>query len=205
MTIHWLEITGGNKTKNFYFEEETININEIYQQYSQKENISTSDFYFVNNGKIQNSDSIIHLQPENHFQIHFKINGGKGGFGASLKKQGRKKTTTNFSSCRDLNGRRVRDIVKEQESLKEKELSKEEVEKLKKKEEYKNKEAAKKNEIMNEQNSKLKEISEQTTLAVQKALEKQKIQKPNKMETKKKKSALLAHFEDDSEEEEEKK
>jgi hypothetical protein len=51
----------------------------------------------------------------------------------------------------------------------------------------------------------LNEISEQTTLAVQKALEKQKIQKPNKMETKKKKSALLAHFEDDSEEEEEKK
>jgi hypothetical protein len=77
MTIHWLEITGGNKTKNLYFEEEIINTNEIYQQYSQKENISTSDFYFVNNGKIQNLNSTIHLESQNHFQIQFRINAGK--------------------------------------------------------------------------------------------------------------------------------
>jgi len=39
--------------------------------------------------------------------------GGKGGFGALLKQEGRKRTgkkVTNFGSCRDLNGRRLRHV-----------------------------------------------------------------------------------------------
>ena len=41
------------------------------------------------------------------------ILGGKGGFGANLRAQGRtavKKSTTTFGYCRDLNGRRLKSI-----------------------------------------------------------------------------------------------
>ncbi|KAL5728870.1 hypothetical protein ACHQM5_001900 [Ranunculus cassubicifolius] len=34
--------------------------------------------------------------------------GGKGGFGSQLRRDGAKRKTTNFDSCRDLNGRRIR-------------------------------------------------------------------------------------------------
>ena len=38
--------------------------------------------------------------------------GGKGGFGSMLKSMGAKKgkETTNFEACRDLNGRRLRNV-----------------------------------------------------------------------------------------------
>mmetsp|Transcript_35468 Transcript_35468/g.81151 ORF Transcript_35468/g.81151 Transcript_35468/m.81151 type:complete len:266 (+) Transcript_35468:64-861(+) len=41
-------------------------------------------------------------------QVLFRLLGGKGGFGALLKKQGRGKKTTDFDSSRDLSGRRLR-------------------------------------------------------------------------------------------------
>eukprot|EP00195_Chlamydomonas_chlamydogama_P005342 CAMPEP_0202890250 /NCGR_PEP_ID=MMETSP1392-20130828/730_1 /ASSEMBLY_ACC=CAM_ASM_000868 /TAXON_ID=225041 /ORGANISM="Chlamydomonas chlamydogama, Strain SAG 11-48b" /LENGTH=227 /DNA_ID=CAMNT_0049573787 /DNA_START=90 /DNA_END=773 /DNA_ORIENTATION=- len=46
-------------------------------------------------------DSTVHLV--------LRLRGGKGGFGALLRGQGRDgKTTTNFDACRDLQGRRLR-------------------------------------------------------------------------------------------------
>mmetsp|Transcript_62158 Transcript_62158/g.115343 ORF Transcript_62158/g.115343 Transcript_62158/m.115343 type:complete len:266 (-) Transcript_62158:99-896(-) len=41
-------------------------------------------------------------------QVLLRLLGGKGGFGALLKKQGRGKKTTDFDSSRDLSGRRLR-------------------------------------------------------------------------------------------------
>ena len=42
--------------------------------------------------------------------VSFRLNGGKGGFGKNLKRQGNKlgKRVTNFDDCRDLSGRRLR-------------------------------------------------------------------------------------------------
>ena len=39
--------------------------------------------------------------------------GGKGGFGAMLKGSQAGRKTTNFESCRDLNGRRLRSVNNE--------------------------------------------------------------------------------------------
>jgi len=43
--------------------------------------------------------------------------GGKGGFGALLRTSKNTKKTTNFGACRDLNGRRLKDIQLEQQLL----------------------------------------------------------------------------------------
>jgi Silencing defective 2 N-terminal ubiquitin domain len=40
--------------------------------------------------------------------------GGKGGFGANLRGANASKKTTNFGACRDLSGRRLRDVEREQ-------------------------------------------------------------------------------------------
>ncbi len=46
---------------------------------------------------------------------HLRLAGGKGGFGALLRGQGRDgKVTTNFDACRDLSGRRIRAVEAEQ-------------------------------------------------------------------------------------------
>jgi len=43
--------------------------------------------------------------------------GGKGGFGSLLRSAKSSKKTTNFGSCRDLNGRRIRDIQYERKIM----------------------------------------------------------------------------------------
>ncbi|KAM3717030.1 Splicing regulator [Dirofilaria immitis] len=50
-----------------------------------------------------------------HFQVHFRLRGGKGGFG-SLLRSFRIHRSTNQLMCRDLSGRRLADI-KEEEKL----------------------------------------------------------------------------------------
>jgi hypothetical protein len=43
-------------------------------------------------------------------EVKLKILGGKGSFGSMLKGQGINAKVDNFESCRDLSGRRIRDI-----------------------------------------------------------------------------------------------
>jgi hypothetical protein len=65
-------------------------------------------------------------------QLLLRLRGGKGGFGALLRGQGRDgKITDDFGSCRDLSGRRVRHVEAEKK-LKawEKESKERELEKL---------------------------------------------------------------------------
>jgi len=47
------------------------------------------------------------------FLIKGGCSGGKGGFGSLLRSAKSVKKTTNFGSCRDLNGRRLRDVENE--------------------------------------------------------------------------------------------
>jgi hypothetical protein len=70
------------------------------------------DFYLLHNGKKLDFSStvpageIVHVLP--------RIPGGKGGFGSMLRAIGAQiEKTTNREACRDLSGRRLRDINEE--------------------------------------------------------------------------------------------
>uniref|UniRef100_A0A0R3RR57 Replication stress response regulator SDE2 n=1 Tax=Elaeophora elaphi TaxID=1147741 RepID=A0A0R3RR57_9BILA len=69
-------------------------------------------FYVTVNGKVVNWKSLDENTP---FQVHFRLRGGKGGFG-SLLRSFRIHRSTNQLMCRDLSGRRLADI-KEEEKL----------------------------------------------------------------------------------------
>lgn len=69
-----------------------------------------SDFYFIQNGKkiTELGHSI-----SNVYAI-LRLRGGKGGFGSMLRAIGAQiEKTTNREACRDLSGRRLRDINEE--------------------------------------------------------------------------------------------
>uniref|UniRef100_A0A1I8A5X1 Replication stress response regulator SDE2 n=1 Tax=Steinernema glaseri TaxID=37863 RepID=A0A1I8A5X1_9BILA len=77
------------------------------------------------------------LPEEAHVHVHFRLRGGKGGFG-SLLRSFRIHKSTNQLMCRDLNGRRIAD-VKEEERLRKwiaKAAEREKRKALKKKEKY---------------------------------------------------------------------
>lgn len=73
--------------------------------------MSENDYYILQNGKhLQNEpisdDCPLHIVP--------KLLGGKGGFGSMLRAIGAQiEKTTNREACRDLSGRRLRDINEE--------------------------------------------------------------------------------------------
>lgn len=72
--------------------------------------IHPSLFYFTSNGKIVQDE--IQFDSEIHMQI--RLLGGKGGFGSMLRAIGAQiEKTTNREACRDLSGRRLRDINEE--------------------------------------------------------------------------------------------
>lgn len=74
--------------------------------------IPNEQFYLLNKGKKLNKfdfveDSVVHVVP--------RLCGGKGGFGSMLRAIGAQiEKTTNREACRDLSGRRLRDINEEQ-------------------------------------------------------------------------------------------
>lgn len=75
-----------------------------------KFNIPPSDFFLLSNGKILQNEFI----ETEEIQLVLKIYGGKGGFGSMLRAIGAQiEKTTNREACRDLSGRRLRDINEE--------------------------------------------------------------------------------------------
>lgn len=87
-----------------------ISISNIKQYISTKTGMLPSDFYLLVNGKILNKNfvknNVIHVVP--------RLLGGKGGFGSMLRAIGAQiEKTTNREACRDLSGRRLRDINEE--------------------------------------------------------------------------------------------
>lgn len=82
----------------------------IKQYVSFKTGMPQTDFYLLLNGKILSipnvENGIIHVIP--------RMLGGKGGFGSMLRAIGAQiEKTTNREACRDLSGRRLRDINEE--------------------------------------------------------------------------------------------
>lgn len=101
---------------NINMEKFTFNITSEMSLLSIKQFASTvtgmlqSDFYLLLNGKILNENTdqngLVHIIP--------RMVGGKGGFGSMLRAIGAQiEKTTNREACRDLSGRRLRDINEE--------------------------------------------------------------------------------------------
>ncbi|KAJ8673382.1 hypothetical protein QAD02_004644 [Eretmocerus hayati] len=72
----------------------------------------SNDFFFIkNNGRLVEQDDLVH---DGHISLAPKLCGGKGGFGSMLRAIGAQiEKTTNREACRDLSGRRLRDINEE--------------------------------------------------------------------------------------------
>lgn len=77
-------------------------------------NLSTTEFYLMQNGKLlQNDDEHIDIE-SSAIRVCLRLCGGKGGFGSMLRAIGAQiEKTTNREACRDLSGRRLRDINEE--------------------------------------------------------------------------------------------
>ncbi|KAJ3661178.1 hypothetical protein Zmor_005587 [Zophobas morio] len=71
-----------------------------------------TDFYLLSNGKRVSEDA---LDLSGKIDVVLRLVGGKGGFGSMLRAIGAQiEKTTNREACRDLSGRRLRDINEEQ-------------------------------------------------------------------------------------------
>ncbi|XP_060767358.1 splicing regulator SDE2 [Neoarius graeffei] len=78
------------------------------------EGISCVDFYVKKNGRISGGDE--RLQAGAVYRLEPRLCGGKGGFGSMLRALGAQiEKTTNREACRDLSGRRLRDVNHEKE------------------------------------------------------------------------------------------
>lgn len=87
-----------------------MSLASIKHHVSDKTGMFQADFYLLLNGKILSENmvqnGIVHVVP--------RILGGKGGFGSMLRAIGAQiEKTTNREACRDLSGRRLRDINEE--------------------------------------------------------------------------------------------
>lgn len=74
-------------------------------------NFNFSDFYISLNGKVLKDESLV---DNGYLRATLRLRGGKGGFGSMLRAIGAQiEKTTNREACRDLSGRRLRDINEE--------------------------------------------------------------------------------------------
>lgn len=97
----------------FYVEEAELLTSNIHQWVERKTGLLPTDFYLTQNGKLIPKDCSA-LQSYVPVRIHERLPGGKGGFGSMLRAIGAQiEKTTNREACRDLSGRRLRDINEE--------------------------------------------------------------------------------------------
>lgn len=83
----------------------------IYQNICNKTNMLRSEFYLLYNGKILCEEATLR---SGIVHVNTRLLGGKGGFGSMLRAIGAQiEKTTNREACRDLSGRRLRDINEE--------------------------------------------------------------------------------------------
>ncbi|XP_034826659.1 splicing regulator SDE2 [Maniola hyperantus] len=86
---------------------------ELKRNISAQYGIPVEDLYVTLNGKLAYDDCNLG-NSDNVVRVRSKIVGGKGGFGSMLRAIGAQiEKTTNREACRDLSGRRLRDINEE--------------------------------------------------------------------------------------------
>ncbi|XP_070577337.1 splicing regulator SDE2-like [Ptychodera flava] len=85
------------------------NARRLKSQICQDKGLDADDFYVVWNGKIVEDEA--KLRTDAIYHVCFRLPGGKGGFGSMLRMIGAQiEKTTNREACRDLSGRRLRDV-----------------------------------------------------------------------------------------------
>ncbi|XP_073700755.1 splicing regulator SDE2 [Garra rufa] len=89
-------------------------VSDLADHFAVKECVSYKDFYVKSNGRISHSSDL--LQSGVVYRVEPRLCGGKGGFGSMLRALGAQiEKTTNREACRDLSGRRLRDVNHEKE------------------------------------------------------------------------------------------
>lgn len=100
-----------NASQLLRIEPPTNNATTLIETISILLKLSPSDFYLTQNGKLIKSNLMCNNAKVN---VHLRLLGGKGGFGSMLRAIGAQiEKTTNREACRDLSGRRLRDINEE--------------------------------------------------------------------------------------------
>lgn len=92
---------------------ECTDVSSFKRDISQKHGVPIDDLFATLNGRPV-SDSYDITASDNVVRLATKLVGGKGGFGSMLRAIGAQiEKTTNREACRDLSGRRLRDINEE--------------------------------------------------------------------------------------------
>jgi len=90
-------------------------VQDIHTKIIENMDLELGSFYLVYNGKLLNESSCVNFAEDLPVYVIPRILGGKGGFGSMLRAIGAQiEKTTNRDACRDLSGRRLRDINEEQ-------------------------------------------------------------------------------------------
>ncbi|XP_075985536.1 splicing regulator SDE2 [Anticarsia gemmatalis] len=102
-----------------YFENRCVegvhctDVSSLKREISQKHGVPICDLFATLNGRPVSDDCDI-SSTNNVVRLSSKLVGGKGGFGSMLRAIGAQiEKTTNREACRDLSGRRLRDINEE--------------------------------------------------------------------------------------------
>ncbi|XP_033733809.1 replication stress response regulator SDE2-like [Pecten maximus] len=106
--------SSGNRCIHIHNNGENVTLGDLLRSPSSNMNYSEEDVYITSNGKIVHfRDS---LQAGGVYHVILKLLGGKGGFGSMLRAIGAQiEKTTNHEACRDLSGRRMRDVNNEKQ------------------------------------------------------------------------------------------
>ncbi|XP_016105881.1 protein SDE2 homolog isoform X3 [Sinocyclocheilus grahami] len=89
-------------------------VSDLIHHFAVKEGASVADFYVKSNGRVSRRNAS--LQSGVVYRVEPRLCGGKGGFGSMLRALGAQiEKTTNREACRDLSGRRLRDVNHEKE------------------------------------------------------------------------------------------
>ncbi|KAJ6643477.1 Replication stress response regulator SDE2, partial [Pseudolycoriella hygida] len=88
---------------------EVVSLVEVEAELQKQLGLKPDDFYLTQNGRRVNE-----ISPSFDIHTNLRLVGGKGGFGSMLRAIGAQiEKTTNREACRDLSGRRLRDINEE--------------------------------------------------------------------------------------------
>ncbi|XP_012149967.2 splicing regulator SDE2 [Megachile rotundata] len=102
-----VQISTAFGVKQIFTTETAFKIHELRDRL----NDLSENFYFVHNGKLADENEVCY---NGYVSIIPRLFGGKGGFGSMLRAIGAQiEKTTNREACRDLSGRRLRDINEE--------------------------------------------------------------------------------------------
>ncbi|XP_012265989.2 replication stress response regulator SDE2 [Athalia rosae] len=105
------QVTVENNRRAICSFEDSVTARDVRTKVTELTGMRPTEFYLIHNGHIFTDDDICDY---GKIDIILRTLGGKGGFGSMLRAIGAQiEKTTNREACRDLSGRRLRDINEE--------------------------------------------------------------------------------------------